>query len=316
MVALVLRRVLTAVPTLFGITLFVFLLLRAVPGDPVAYYIGQLGPVSLGPDAIERLRHEYGLDQSPVSHYFAWVGDALRLDLGVSFVDRRPVTERIAEKLPATLLLNSVALFVALLFALPLGVRLARSPGAEERVSLALLALMSIPAFWAGLILAEVLAVQWQILPLYGMGETGIDRLRHMVLPALCLTYGQLAFFTRMTASTVREQISLPHAVAARARGAAESRIAWRYGMRPSAVTLASLGGIILPSVISGSVIIERLFAWDGVGRLYVDAVTARDYPLVMGLTLLTAIAVLATNLVIDVVYLIVDPRTRSRSLQ
>lgn len=311
MTGLVVRRLLTAVPTLLGITLAVFLLLRAAPGDPVAYYVGQLGPVQLQPGSVERLRHQYGLDRSPLAHYAAWLSDVVRLDLGASFVDRRPVREKITEKLPATILLNGVALGVSLLFSVPLGVRLARSPRNEERVSLVLLFLMSVPAFWTGLILAELLAVRWQLLPLYGMGEGTLDRIRHLVLPAFCLTYGQLAFFTRMTATAVREQISLPHAVSARARGVGESRISWRYGLRPSAVTLVSLLGIVLPSVLSGSVIIERLFAWDGIGRLYVDAVEARDYPLVMGLTLLTAVAVLITNLLVDLAYLLVDARTR-----
>lgn len=314
MATLVLRRVAVAIPTLLGITLAVFMLLRTVPGDPVSYYVGQLGPVRLGAEAVERLRAEHGLDRSPVAHYFNWLRRAASFDLGRSFLDRRPVGEKIREKLPATILLNGISLLVALLFSVPLGVKLARHPRQEEWISLLLLVLMSVPAFWAGLVLAEWLAVRWQVFPLYGMGSSGFDRLRHLALPAICLTYGQLAFFTRMTATTVREQIALPHAVAARARGAGETRVAWRHGLRPAAVTLVSLLGIVLPSVISGSVIIERLFAWDGVGRLYIDAVSARDYPVVMGLTLVTAVAVLATNLLVDIGYLLVDPRAREKA--
>lgn len=309
----VLRRLLLAVPTLFGITLLVFLLLRAVPGDPVAYYIGQLGPGEIPQEIVQQLRQEYGLDRGPAEHYLRWLGSVARLDFGNSYTDRRPVLEKILEKLPATLLLNLVSLGLALGLAIPLGVRLARSPRADESVSLILIGLMSIPSFWAGLMLAEWLAVQWRLVPLYGTGAGGTDTLKHLALPAITLTYGQLAFFTRMVAASVREQISRPHAVAARARGASEQRVAWRYGFRPAAVTMVSILGIVLPAVLSGSIIVERLFAWDGIGRLFFDAVGSRDYPVVMALTFLTAVVVLLTNILVDVLYMAADPRAGAR---
>lgn len=307
--AFIARRLLVAIPTLFGITVVVFLLLRAVPGDPLSFHLSQLGPTSLTPGAVESLRAEYGLDRGAFAHYVHWLADVARFDLGRSTLDRRPVSEKIIEKLPATLLLNGVSLGTALLFSIPLGVRLARSPRGAEWANIGLVLLMSVPPFWAGLILADWLALRLNLLPLYGMGATPGQRLLHMVLPAICLTYGQLAFFTRLTSAAVREQILLPHAAAARARGAGEGLIAWRHGLRPAAQTVVSLFAIVLPAVLSGSVIIERLFAWDGIGRLYFDSVAARDYPTVMGLTLTTAVAVLLVNIATDVLYRVLDPR-------
>lgn len=303
-------RLLAAVPTLIGITLGVFLLTRAVPGDPVAYYLSQLGPRAGGNQQIvTAIRAEHGLDQPVATQYIRWLGRAARLDLGVSTVDRRPVVQRVLEKLPATLLLGGVAFLIAALIAVPLGVMLAPHPRATEWSSIALIVLMSVPPFWAGLILADWLALRMRILPLFGTGSGFVDTLRHLVLPAACLTYGQLAFFTRITAATVREQLTTQHALAARARGASVTRVGWRYGLRPGASTLVSLLGVALPATLSGSIIIERLFAWDGIGRLYFDAVSSRDYPTVMGLTLVAAVSVLLINIVVDVLHQAVDPR-------
>lgn len=309
------RRLLLAVPTLAGITVVVFLLLRSVPGDPLTFHLSQLGPSALTPAAIEALREEYGLHRGAAAHYFHWLSDVVRLDLGVSTLDRRPVSEKILEKLPATLLLNSVSLGIALMFSIPLGVRLARSPRGAEWANIGLVVLMSVPPFWAGLLLADWLAIRLNLLPLYGMGATAGERVLHLVLPAACLTYGQLAFFTRLTWAAVREQILLPHATAARSRGVGENAIAWRHGLRPAAQTLVSLLAVALPAILSGSVIIERLFAWDGIGRLYFDSVSARDYPTVMGLTLATAAAVLLVNIATDVLYRVVDPRVSLEEL-
>lgn len=309
MLGFVARRALLAIPTLIGITIVVFVLIRSVPGDPLSYYLSQLGPVSADPEAIERLRTEFGLDGTVASQYQHWLRGVVTLDLGLSLVDRRPVLEKIGEKLPATILLNGVALCTAALLAIPFGVLVARSPATSERINLVLVFVMSIPSFWAGLLLADWLAIRLHVLPLYGMGTTPVERVQHLIIPAFCLTYGQLAFLTRLTSSAVREQILQQHATAARARGVGESTIAWRYGLRPAAHTIISVLSLMLPAALSGSVIIERLFAWDGIGRLYFDAVASRDYPVVMGLTLSTAVLVLLVNIITDVLYRLVDPR-------
>jgi peptide/nickel transport system permease protein len=319
--AYLVRRLLLAVPTLAGIVLAVFLLMRIAPGDPTSA-IGRLAHRRVPRAAAEAMRRTYGLDRPLPAQIADWFGRAARLDFGRSFQDHRPVARRIAEALPYTLLLNALALLLALAIAVPPGVARARRPGSafDRFSSRAVFLLYSTPSFWMAMILATLFSARLEWLPLFGVASDPppagaaaalLDRLAHLALPLACLTYGTLAFLTRLVRSSVREELSREYVLAARARGLSESEALWRHAFRNALLPLVTVLGLVLPGLLSGSVIVEQIFAWPGLGRLYFDAVLARDYPVVLGLTFVTAVATLAATLAADLLYAVVDPRVR-----
>jgi peptide/nickel transport system permease protein len=316
----ILRRVVLAVPTLAGIVVLVFGLLHLAPGSPVSAMGGESGRRVSGRAAIE-MKRLYGLDRPLPERFGKWVSRLARLDLGESFVDRRPVSERIREALPYTLMLNGLALFLTLAIAIPLGVEAGGRPeSAFDRISgAALFALYSTPSFWAALLLQTLFCVKLRWLPLYGVasdpvapGLAGVlDRLAHLALPVVCLTYGSLAFYARLVRSGVAEARSADYVLAARARGLSRREALWKHAFRNALLPLITLLGLVLPGLLSGSVIIERIFAWPGLGRLYFDSILSRDYPVVLALSLVGAVATLAVTLAADIAYAVADPRVR-----
>jgi len=313
--AYVLRRLALAVPTLFGILLVVFLLVHLAPGSPVAG--GPEAGRRLTGRAAEEMRRQYGLDRPLGERFGLWISRVTRLDLGESFVDHRPVGVRIREALPYSLLLNGVALALALGIAIPLGVAAGGRPeGAFDRISsAALFALYCMPSFWVALLLQTLFAVRLRWLPLFGVasdaGGGALDRLAHLALPATCLAYGTLAFVARLVRSGIVEASAGTYVLAARARGASRRRALWAHALPNALLPLVTLLGLLLPALLSGSVIVERIFAWPGLGRLYFDSILSRDYPVILGLSLLSAAATLAATLASDVAAAAADPRVR-----
>lgn len=324
MLAILLKRLAWAPAALLGITLVVFTLTRSLPGDPVAFYIGTSGVRDLPAEAVLRLRHERGLDRAPVVQYMHWVRAAfVEGDLGRSFTDDEPVVTKIVESVPNTLLLNGVSLLFTILIAVPAGVWIAarqRRDG-RERLHLLFFALYAIPTFWLALVLAALFAVRWPLLPLYGMTSEDHDTLsaagrlfdvaRHMVLPVIALSVTQLAILARFTTNAFRDALGEQYISAARARGVGKRSVLWRHAGRNAAVPLISLAGVLVPSLLSGSVIIERMFQWRGVGGLLFESVVARDYPVIMGVTLFVAVGVLIVSVLLDAAYVLADPRIR-----
>jgi peptide/nickel transport system permease protein len=267
------------------------------------------------------MRRLYGLDRPLPERFAKWISRLARLDLGESFVDRRPVAERIREALPYTLTLNGLALLLTLAIAIPLGVEAGGRPeSAFDRISgAALFALYSTPSFWAALLLQTLFCVKLRWLPLYGVASdteaSGLaalsDRLAHLALPVVCLTYGSLAFYARLVRSGVAEARSADFVLAARARGLSRREALWKHAFRNALLPLITLLGLVLPGLLSGSVIIERIFAWPGLGRLYFDSILSRDYPVVLALSLVGAVATLAVTLAADIAYAVADPRVR-----
>lgn len=323
MTAYVARRIFYAVFTFLGITVVTFTLIHAVPGDPIDYLASKrMGNIHSQAQVAE-LRHEFHLDEPLVVQYLYWFRGIVTLDFGRSTVDRRLVIDRISEKLPRTFALNSIAFLLAALVGLPVGLWSAKRSGRllERGSSVFFFLLYSLPTFWVALLLMEWFAVRLHVLPLTGMTSDNYDfmtpaqqladRTRHFVLPVITLCYGQIAVLARYTKSSLTEVIRQDFITTARAKGAGEGAVLLVHAFRNALIPLVTLLGLIVPGLISGSVIVETMFQWDGVGRLYFDAIFARDYPTVLALTVTTAVVTLLASLAADILYAIADPRIR-----
>jgi peptide/nickel transport system permease protein len=316
-----LRWVGRAFLTLFGISLAAFLLLHLLPGDPALANLGTDIEARIPPEAYRAMRHRMGLDRPLGEQYFAWLGSLLQGDLGTSFADGRPVTRRIAERLPASLLLQLLALGAAVAVAVPLGAAGAHWRGGwfDGTSRWLLFLLFSLPGFWVALLLQVGLAVHLGWLPLQGLTGTGmeaaplvdraLDRAAHLVLPVTCLALGQLAFLARFTRANVLESLGRDFVRTARAKGLPEGQVLRRHAFRHSLSPLLTLSGLTLPALVGGSILIETIFSWPGLGSLFFESVSRRDYPLVLALTLLSAALTLAGNLSADLLYRVADPR-------
>lgn len=323
MLTYVARRLLYGVLTFAGITVATFVLIHSVPGDPIAFYIGQHGATGVSPAVVREIRRVHHLDDPLAMQYVWWVKGIATLDFGTSFVDRRPVTERIAEKLPNTFLLNLIAFLLAATIGLPVGLWSATRSGRPlERASAVVFFLLySLPTFWVALLLMQLFAVRWNVLPLFGMTsdeylELGsamklLDRAKHLVLPVVTLAYAQLAIFARFSKSALTEVIAQDYITTARAKGASNASVLWQHALRNALIPLVTLLGLTIPYLISGSVIVEQIFEWDGIGRLYFESILSRDYPTILALTVATAVVTLLASLVADLLYAAADPRVR-----
>jgi peptide/nickel transport system permease protein len=317
------RRLATGVITLFLVTLLVFLLIQLAPGSPLAEDMDSVGLQRMTREAVAELKQIYRLDRPLPEQYLLWAGDLMRGDLGRSFHDRRPVLEKIGERLPISLSLNALSLALMVLLAVPMGAAAALRPDSRwDRLSaLGTFALYAVPAFWAGLLLQILFAVRLDWFPLSGLvsdafrGAGGLarlaDRARHLVLPVLCLSYGGLAYLSRFVRAALLENASFESGIAARARGLSAVAVLYRHGFRLAAVPMLTLAGFLLPALIGGSVIVETVFAIPGLGRLFVDAAFQRDLPVLLGLTLLSGAATLAGVVAADLAYALADPRVR-----
>jgi len=317
------RRVLYGLLTFLGITIGTFTLIHSVPGDPISFFIGRAGINSIPPAILDSIRREYHLDRPLPVQYVYWLRGAATLDFGSSIIDRRPVRQRILEKLPNTVLLNLIAFAIAAIIGIPIGLWSAtRSGRASERASaVGFFLLYSLPSFWVALLLMQWFSVKWNLVPLFGMTSDDYaslgapaklaDRLRHLILPVVTLTYAQVAIFARFSKSALTEVIRQDFITAARAKGVGPAAVIWHHALRNALIPMITLLGVITPYLISGSVIVEQIFQWDGIGLLYLDAIMTRDYPTVMGLTVITAVVTLLANLAADILYVFADPRVR-----
>jgi peptide/nickel transport system permease protein len=301
----------------------VYGLIRAMPGTPVTGDIAQMDPSKqLTPEAIERLNRLYGLDKPWYSAYFVWTKNLLRFDLGVSFTrNMRPVGQLIVERAPATLMLSASSLVLTYLLSIPIGLWSTAKAGTlpERGLSTALYMLYSLPAFVAALYLQLLFYVKLDWLPLFGMQsddyETfstagkALDVLKHAAMPIICFTYGSLAYYSRFIRANMQEVVRQDYIRTARAKGVGPRTILWKHAFRNTLIPLVTLLGLTLPSLFSGAVILEQIFQWPGMGRLYFEAIGQRDYNVVMGLTLMFSVLTLLGQLLADVLYAVVDPR-------
>jgi peptide/nickel transport system permease protein len=298
------RRLLLTIPVLLGVATLVFSLIHLVPGDPAQAMLGD----GASPQDIAELRANLGLDRPLPAQYAAFLTSALTGDLGTSFRTGQPVTLMIAERVPATAELAFAAMTVAIFLALPLGIVAAvwRNSAADHAAMTFSLAGISIPNFWLGPLLAIVFSVELGWLPVSGRGTLG-----HLVLPAVSLGLALSAILARMTRASLLEELGELYVRAARARGASRSTAVLGHALRNSLIPLVTIIALQFGAVLTGAVITETIFAWPGIGRLLIQSIGFRDYPLVQGCILLIAVTYVSVNLITDILYGVLDPRIR-----
>ena len=318
-----LRRLLLAIPLLIGITFISFLVIHLAPGEPTEIQTGDLAMQSTA-QARQALRELYGLDKPLHVQYWSWVSRVARLDFGRSFQpDGRPVLAKIAERLPITLLLNMVELLIILAAAVPIGVLSAtRQYSVFDQVTTVFVFVgFATPDFWLALLLMILFGVQLGWLPISGLRSLNWEYLSfwaqqwdfigHLILPVAVATFGGLAGFSRYMRQSMLEVVRQDYIQTARAKGLSEKVVIGKHALRNALLPVVTILGLSLPGLIGGSVIIESIFAIPGMGQLMVQAVFARDYPLIMGNLVIVATLTLFANLLADVAYGIVDPRIR-----
>jgi ABC-type dipeptide/oligopeptide/nickel transport system permease component len=299
-----LRRLLLTVPVLLGVATLVFSLIHLVPGDPVQAMLGD----SASPQDIADLRGRLGLDRPLLVQYGSFLKGAVRGDLGSSLRTNQTVTAAILERMPATFELALAAMAVAAAIAIPLGIIAAVRAGTAVDYAATTLALLgiSMPNFWLGPLMAIVFSILLGWLPVSGRGTPA-----HLVLPAITLGAPLAAVLARMTRASVIEELRELYVLAARARGLSFARAVLRHAFRNSLIPIVTVFGLQFGAVLTGAVITETIFAWPGVGRLLIQSIAFRDYPLVQGCILLIAVTYVAMNLLTDVAYGLLDPRIR-----
>jgi len=319
------RRLLGMVPLLLGITIISFGIMHVAPGEPVV--AGQEFNPKVSAQDIERLRAYYGLDKPLYAQYWNWLKRLAVLDFGESFSsDHRPVLDKIAERLPVTIWINVLAMALILLVSIPIGVFSAvfRNSGLDRSLTVFVFIGFAIPSFWLGLLLMYGFGVQLDWLPISGihdydwrqMGfwQQQLDLAHHLILPVFVSAIGGLAGMSRFMRSGMLEVIRADYITTARAMGISENRIRYRHALKNAMLPIITLLGLSVPGLIGGSVIIEQLFSIPGMGLLFYEAVLTRDYPLVMGITVIGAVLTLLGNLLADTSYAWADPRIRHGS--
>ena len=298
------RRLALTVPVLLGVATLVFSLIHLIPGDPAQAMLGE----TAAPADVEALRRQLGLDRPLLEQYGSFLAGVAKGDLGTSLRTRQPVTTQLLERVPATFQLAAAAMFVAIVVAIPLGVAAAvrRGTVVDHAAMTVALAGVSVPNFWLGPLLALVFAVELGWLPVSGRGELG-----HLVLPAISLGAGLSAILARMTRASLLEELREQYVQAARARGVSALRAVMRHAFRNSLIPVVTIVGLQFGVVLTGAVITETIFAWPGIGRLLIQSIGFRDYPLVQGCILFIAVVYVLVNLATDLVYGVLDPRIR-----
>ncbi len=308
----IVRRLVLSLPILLLVSIMVFGLIHLIPGDPVTVILGQ----EATPEAAAALRHELGLDQPLLIQYVTWVSHVLRGDLGRSLVDRTPVIDQIKLRLPVTLELTIGTFLIALLIAIPAGVLSATRRGSVADYTSTLIALggLSVPSFWLGIMFILFFAVRLHWFPASGYVPFAQDpraNLAAMIMPMVATGIRESAALTRMLRSSLLEVLNADYVRTARGKGLNEWLVVMRHAFRNALVPVVTSAGLLLAGLIGGLVITETIFAIPGFGRLIVEAIYQRDFVTVQGAILVSALLVVAINLIVDLIYALIDPRIR-----
>jgi peptide/nickel transport system permease protein len=317
----IVKRLMQAIPLLLGIITVTFFIVRAAPGDPMDMYLEATRQRQLDPEVIELIRKRYGLDQPIHVQYVKWVAAVARGDFGESFRHRRPVNRLLVEAIPYTLQLTVLALLFDALIGIALGIVSAVKQYSllDKAVTLGSLIIYAIPGFWLALMLVLVFSVQLGWFPtsqtrsmdyeFFSLGGKILDRAWHLVLPVFVMGVASAASTARYMRNRLLEVLNEEYVVAARARGFAERTVIVKHAVRNALIPIVTIYGLSLPFLLGGATIIETIFAWPGMGRLTVEAVSGRDYPIIMATTTIAATLTVIGNLLADITYAAVDPR-------
>lgn len=321
----IIRRILNLIPIFFGVSLIVFLIVHLAPGDPVTIMLGE----EATEESIERLKRVYGLDQPLHIQYFRWLGNVLQGDMGRSIRQWRPVTELIFERLGATFELAFMSIFIAVMIAIPLGILSAVRQGSWVDFSSLLASLIgiSMPNFWLGLMLLTYLGLRFDFFPLFGRDislmqglieffsrgslSSIIHALRYLLLPAVALGTASAALITRLTRSSMLEVLRQDYIRTARAKGLNERVIIFRHALKNALLPVITVLGLQIGFLLGGAVVTETVFAWPGIGRLIVNSITQRDFPIIQAGTLFLAVLFSVVNLLVDISYGYLNPKIR-----
>ncbi len=303
----ILKRFLQLIPVLLGITFLSFAMMRVAGSDAITELYGDKGAVAQ--EVIDAKRAELGLDQPFLTQYFAWLGGLLTGDMGVSYVSGRNVFRTFVSKLPATLLLTALSIVATVLISIPLGILAAVRHDKFTDYFLRFFSFVgnALPNFFMALLLMQVFSIHWKLFPVISSGTT----LQSAVLPTLTLAVAMSAKYMRQVRATVLEELNKDYVTGAKARGIRGRVILWKSVLKSSMLTIITLLALSIGSLLGGTAIIESIFMWDGVGKLAVDAITMRDYPLIQAYVVWMAIIYVMVNLITDLLYHALDPRIR-----
>ena len=317
-ITFVVRRLLHLIPVVLAIAALNFLLIKMAPGDAADILAGQMGHATL--EFTEQLRRSFGLDLPLVEQFLVYMGRLATLDLGVSFIQGVPVLDLILDRLPATLVLMVAAIVLAVGVGVLLGVSAARRRGTwlDNAISVSALVVYATPSFWLGLMLIVLFSIMLDLLPSGGMMQIGagkagvalvLDVARHLILPAATLGLFYVAIYTRLMRAAMLEVYDLDFITTARAKGLSEGVIAWTHAFRNALLPVVTLAGVQVGHLLGGSVLVETVFGWPGLGRLVFDALLQRDLNLLLGILFISSVVVVIANLIVDLLYGFLDPR-------
>jgi peptide/nickel transport system permease protein len=311
----IIRRALGTIPLLFGLSLFAFILIHVAPGDPTLYFLPPEG-VHVDPEVRFRIAERLGLDKPLHIQYIRWLGRTLQGDLGYAFGYGEPVLSLIAARLPNTLEIQVGALLVSLILAIPIGIVAAIRQYSLLDHFLTVFAFfgLSMPDFWFALMMIFLFAVKLQVLPGIGVAVSSmpfLERIPYLVMPVAALALHDMALYARFMRSSMLEVIRQDYVTTARSKGLKESTVLGRHALKNAILPMITIIGLSLPRLLGGSIIVETIFAWPGIGQLTLDAVLRSDYPTIMGLVLMSGTFILLVNLAVDIAYAFADPRIR-----
>ncbi|MBP3041155.1 ABC transporter permease [Bacillaceae bacterium Marseille-Q3522] len=313
MISYIIRRTLMAIPLLFGITVLSFLIMQMAPGDPQSLLIDP----SLKPEDKAALAEKYGFNDPVYVQYGRWLGNMVQGDFGTSLIRRGvPVSEMIMNRLPNTLLLMISSTLIAFIIAIPFGIISAMRPYSKLDYTVTVTSFLgvAVPSFWFGIILIMFFSLNLAWFPVGGAATLNqpfsiLDRLHHLILPAFVLAAGDTAALTRYTRSSMLDVLGQDYIRTAKAKGFKEKKVVVKHGFRNGMIPIITLFGLMLPNFIGGAAITESIFSWPGIGQLFIDAAFQRDYPVIMALTVISAVLVIIGNLLADILYAVFDPR-------
>lgn len=310
MIAQIIKRILMVIPKLLAVSIILFFLINILPGDAATGMISNDTSV----EYYEQLRKDMGLDRPAVVRYLSWVGGILKGDMGKSLINNQSVAERIAQRLPVTLELTFLAIIVSIVIAVPVGILSAVKRNSTVDVGASIFSMLGVamPSFWLGMLLIMLFSLNLRILPASGYtppSQSLLDNLRRMILPAISVGIGFTATVMRQTRSALLEVLGQDYVLTARAKGLRERIVIWKHALRNALVPVITVISMQIGRLIGGVIVTESVFVLPGMGSAISDAILSRDYPVVMGFILVVASVVVFVNMIVDVLYIFIDPR-------